>query len=230
MIRIDALTACIGDTIDVPVEAEDFVGVSGLSLVIDYDGQSLSYQGYTSVGLNGGTLSVQGSATGSQVRLGWFDIVPSQLGDGQLLRLRFAVNGTSALTFDTQTSGNCELADSLGQVITGVSFVSGGVTAGGVTMSDTVEVCLGSTLNYGGQSFGTQGTYTVILPSTTGGCDTLVRLLVVVNQPSATTITQSICAPNSYTFDGQTLTTSGTYTATLTNAVGCDSVITLNLT
>ncbi|NCW76346.1 MAG: hypothetical protein EBW13_06325, partial [Actinobacteria bacterium] len=71
VIRIDALTACIGDTIDVPLEAEDFVGVSGLSLVIDYDGQSLSYQGYTSVGLNGGTLSVQGSATGSQVRLGW---------------------------------------------------------------------------------------------------------------------------------------------------------------
>ncbi|NCW47802.1 MAG: hypothetical protein EBV95_06740, partial [Actinobacteria bacterium] len=230
VIRIDALTACIGDTIDVPLEAEDFVGVSGLSLVIDYDGQSLSYQGYTSVGLNGGTLSVQGSATGSQVRLGWFDIVPSQLGDGQLLRLRFAVNGTSALTFDTQTSGNCELADSLGQVITGVSFVSGGVTAGGVTMSDTVEVCLGSTLNYGGQSFGTQGTYTVILPSTTGGCDTLVSLLVVVKQPSATTITQSICVPNSYSFNGQSYSATGTYTATLTNAVGCDSIVTLNLT
>ncbi|NKA01654.1 MAG: hypothetical protein EBV81_06600 [Proteobacteria bacterium] len=114
VIRIDALTACIGDTIEVPVEAEDFVGVSGLSLVINYNGQSLSYQGYTSVGLNGGTLSVQGSTTGSQVRLGWFDLVSSQLGDGQLVKLRFAVTGSSALTFDTQTSGNCELADSLG--------------------------------------------------------------------------------------------------------------------
>ncbi|MFM7586329.1 MAG: cohesin domain-containing protein, partial [Bacteroidota bacterium] len=134
VIRIDALTACIGDTIEVPVEAEDFVGVSALSLVINYNGQSLSYQGYTSVGLNAGTLSVQGSTTGSQVRLGWFDVVSSQLGDGQLVKLRFAVTGSSALAFDTQTSGNCELADSLGGVITGVSFVSGSVTATGVTM------------------------------------------------------------------------------------------------
>ncbi|NDA83020.1 MAG: hypothetical protein EBY01_08220, partial [Actinobacteria bacterium] len=230
MIRIDALTACIGDTIEVPVEAEDFVGVSGLSLVINYNGQSLSYQGYTSVGLNGGTLSVQGSTTGSQVRLGWFDLVSSQLGDGQLVKLRFAVTGSSALTFDTQTSGNCELADSLGGVIAGVSFVSGSVTATGVTMSDTVEVCSGGTVVYAGQSFGTQGTYTVRRLSTTGGCDTLVSLLVVVKQPSASTINQTICSPNSYSFNGQSYSSSGTYTATLTNAAGCDSVITLNLT
>jgi hypothetical protein len=35
---------------------------------------------------------------------------------------------------------------------------------------------------------------------------------------------------DSYTLNGQTYTQSGTYTQTLTNAVGCDSTITLNLT
>jgi len=62
------------------------------------------------------------------------------------------------------------------------------------------------------------------------GCDSIITLNLTVNQPSASTISQTICAPNSYTFDGQTLTTSGTYMDTLTNASGCDSIVTLNLT
>ena len=41
-------------------------------------------------------------------------------------------------------------------------------------------------------------------------------------------ITESAC--KSYTLNGQTYNTSGVYTQTLTNAAGCDSIITLNLT
>jgi len=54
-------------------------------------------------------------------------------------------------------------------------------------------------------------------------------LNLTVNQPSASTINDTICAPNSYNFIGQSYSVSGTYTATLTNISGCDSVITLNL-
>jgi hypothetical protein len=56
-----------------------------------------------------------------------------------------------------------------------------------------------------------------------------VTLNLTVNHPSATTLNQTICSPTSYSFNGQSLSTSGTYTATLMNAVGCDSVVTLNL-
>ena len=45
---------------------------------------------------------------------------------------------------------------------------------------------------------------------------------------SAASITQSACG--SYTLNGQTYTQSGSYTQTILNAAGCDSVITLNLT
>ena len=47
---------------------------------------------------------------------------------------------------------------------------------------------------------------------------------------SATTkkITQASC--NSFTLNNQTYTQSGTYTLNLTNAAGCDSIVTLNLT
>jgi uncharacterized protein YjdB len=71
-------------------------------------------------------------------------------------------------------------------------------------------------------------TYTV---TGTGGCpDGTATRTVTVNQTSASTISQTICAPNTYSFNGQLLSASGTYTATLTNAASCDSVITLNLT
>jgi hypothetical protein len=46
-------------------------------------------------------------------------------------------------------------------------------------------------------------------------------------QNTNSTITQSGC--KSITFNGQTYTSSGTYTQTIPNAAGCDSIITLNL-
>ncbi|MBP1639139.1 MAG: rhs family protein [Bacteroidetes bacterium] len=48
--------------------------------------------------------------------------------------------------------------------------------------------------------------------------------------PSVSTTNASICRGDSYTFNGTTYTTAGTYAAQLTNAVGCDSTATLQLT
>ncbi len=50
----------------------------------------------------------------------------------------------------------------------------------------------------------------------------------VSNGSSSSTLTET--ALDSYTLNGQTYTQSGTYTQVLTNAAGCDSTITLNLT
>jgi hypothetical protein len=51
---------------------------------------------------------------------------------------------------------------------------------------------------------------------------------ITVNYPSQSTITTT--ATDTYTLNGSTYTTSGTYTQVLTNAAGCDSTITLILT
>ena len=51
---------------------------------------------------------------------------------------------------------------------------------------------------------------------------------VVVNHP--TTGDTSATACDSYTWHGKTYTESGEYKDTLTNAMGCDSIVTLNLT
>jgi hypothetical protein len=70
-------------------------------------------------------------------------------------------------------------------------------------------------------------THTLINSS---GCDSVVTLDLLINNPSADTDIQTACG--SYVWiDGNTYTTSNnTATHTLTNMAGCDSVVTLNLT
>src|SRR5256885_11609638 len=49
----------------------------------------------------------------------------------------------------------------------------------------------------------------------------------IVRNSSASTLSADVC--DSYTLNGTSYSTSGTYTQHLTNAAGCDSTITFNL-
>ena len=94
------------------------------------------------------------------------------------------------------------------------------------------QVCAGE--RYQGYGFDTTamvaGTYTLTHTSTNAlGCDSTTTLTLTVNPVKATTINTTICATASYTFNGQTLTEPGTYTANLQTVNGCDSIVTLNL-
>lgn len=76
------------------------------------------------------------------------------------------------------------------------------------------------------------GTYTLIAVRTGGtGCDTSrSTVMVIVNQPSASQLSQTICTGASYNFNNMELTQGGVYNDTLTSSMGCDSVVTLTLT
>jgi hypothetical protein len=91
------------------------------------------------------------------------------------------------------------------------------------------EVCAPNGYNFNGLVLFNGGTFLDTLTSSLG-VDSFVTLNLTVNQPSSTSLNQVICSPDSYVFNGQVITTSGVYTATLVNAVGCDSVITLDIT
>lgn len=62
------------------------------------------------------------------------------------------------------------------------------------------------------------------------GCDSVITLNLTLN--TSTSATQTETALDSYTWpvNNQTYTASGQYTAIISNAVGCDSIITLDLT
>ena len=68
----------------------------------------------------------------------------------------------------------------------------------------------------------------VLTGASNEGCIGTDTVYVSVNDASSNTITAS--ALDSYSLNGQTYTSSGTYTQILTNAAGCDSLLTLNLT
>ncbi|MFN8294432.1 MAG: LamG-like jellyroll fold domain-containing protein, partial [Chitinophagales bacterium] len=72
-------------------------------------------------------------------------------------------------------------------------------------------------------------TYTVTV-SIGANCTASASKTVTILQPSSGSFSETICFGDSYTFNGQQLTQSGVYYDTLTNAGGCDSIVTLNLT
>ncbi len=93
--------------------------------------------------------------------------------------------------------------------------------------SETVSNCGNYTWSANGQTYAQSGTYTSTFTNA-AGCLSTQTLYLTINQPSASTLTET--ALDSYTLNGQTYTQSGTYTQVIPNAAGCDSTITLNLT
>jgi hypothetical protein len=112
------------------------------------------------------------------------------------------------------------------------SFVTLNLTIGSpnsYTFADTS--CSSTPYTFTGQSLSASGTYYDTLINASG-CDSMVTLNLYVKPSSNYTFTDTICYPtyySTYYFNGQNLTTSGTYHDTLVSATGCDSIITLNL-
>ena len=79
-------------------------------------------------------------------------------------------------------------------------------------------------------SYNAAGSYTVTLVSA-AGCDSIATLNLTVNSIVTSTTDIAICtAQLPYTWNGQTYTGAGSYSVTLINVAGCDSIATLNLT
>lgn len=91
------------------------------------------------------------------------------------------------------------------------------------------SVCEGSAYTFHGNDYTIAGSYSDTL-SDMNGCDSIVTLVLTVNALSLeTTVTASVCEGSAYTFNGSDYLVAGTYTDTLTNMNGCDSIVTLEL-
>lgn len=95
------------------------------------------------------------------------------------------------------------------------------------TNSLNVSSC-GNYLSPAGNTYTTSGIYTDTLAGSS--CDSIITINLTVNNSTTSTITPVMC--NSYTSPSGNYTwnSTGVYTDTITNAAGCDSVITINLT
>ncbi len=97
------------------------------------------------------------------------------------------------------------------------------------TTDVAATICTGETFEFNGDDLTESGTYTTLL-STENGCDSTVTLALTVLPASATDVAATICAGETFGFNGDDLTESGTYTALFSAENGCDSTVTLALT
>jgi hypothetical protein len=147
--------------------------------------------------------------------------IPSQTGS-------YVLVGSDAVT-------SCQNSDTVAITVNPLPTVNAGLDAA-ICSGDTL-VLQGSGANsytwdnnvIDGAEFSptTTETYTVV-GTDNNNCQNSDAVTVTVNDPTFSTLTES--ALDSYTLNGTTYTQSGVYTQVLTNAAGCDSTITLNLT
>ena len=98
-----------------------------------------------------------------------------------------------------------------------------------ISSNASAEICSGDSLFIGGAYQSTAGNYVDTL-SAVSGCDSLVTTTLIVNMASSSTDTHQAACDFTW-IDGVTYTASNsTATFITSNALGCDSVVTLDLT
>lgn len=80
-----------------------------------------------------------------------------------------------------------------------------------------------------GQTYTTSGTYTFVGTNANGCVDTQT-LNLTINQPTSSSVNATACGTYTWSANGTTYTTSGTYTYVGVNSNECDDIKTLNLT
>jgi PKD repeat protein len=95
--------------------------------------------------------------------------------------------------------------------------------------SQNVALCTGETVTVGASTYSSAGVFTDVLTNAIG-CDSTVTTTVTMLAATASSQTLDLCEGASVTVGGSIYTTTGTYTDVLTNAAGCDSTVTTNLT
>ena len=97
------------------------------------------------------------------------------------------------------------------------------------TSSLAVSACSSYTWAENGITYTNSGNYNDTLTNA-ASCDSIITLNLTITNPTTSSLSVSACNSYSWAENGMTYTISGSYNDTLTNAVGCDSIITLNLT
>lgn len=98
-----------------------------------------------------------------------------------------------------------------------------------VVLSDTITACGNYTWPVTSVQYFESGTY-IDSQQKGNGCDSILMLHLTINDLSAGSDSVTTCGPFTWPANGMVYTTSGAYSATLVNAVGCDSIAALQLT
>jgi gliding motility-associated-like protein len=132
-------------------------------------------------------------------------------------------SGLAAGTYTIVVRGNNGCEDTETAVIIAVGTKFGDLTT---------SICEGDTLFLHGEEFTTAGDYMVDVPGgATNGCDSIVNLKLGIDPLNDVIIDQSICAGDTFTYNGIDYTVAGQYVIdTIASTTGgCDTIVTIDL-
>lgn len=97
------------------------------------------------------------------------------------------------------------------------------------TSSISPVTCGSYTVPSGDETYAVSGVYTDTLQAVSG-CDSIITVNLTVNQSTSGTLNTSSCVSYTVPSGDETYASSGTYSDTIANVSGCDSIISINLT
>jgi len=98
------------------------------------------------------------------------------------------------------------------------------------TSAFTASTCSGTyTVPSGDETYTSSGVYMDTIPNASG-CDSVMTITVTVGSATGSSEMVTSCGDYTWSQNSMVYTMSGVYMDTVTNAVGCDSILTLNLT
>ena len=128
----------------------------------------------------------------------------------------YIFNGT---IYNQAGTYNTHLNNSVGCDSIAMLVLSANDTTSSIT---NISICKGGSYTFNGSTYAQVGTYTIHI-SKSSGCDSAAVLVVALKDTTSSITKVSICKGNSFTFNGSNYTQAGTYSAHLSNSVGCDS-------
>lgn len=231
------------------------IGAQGItnSFIIEFDtwdngaGQNDIPDDHTTIFVNG-NLNMGGTPVNGPISLNGGNIE-----DGQNHVVRFKWNGTTfayEVYFDEvlAMSGNYDIVSNClgGNPLAywGTTSSTGGANNnqsicpyapdpyyGGMEQFVDATICEGDSYFAGGANQTTSGVYTDNSPLP-NGCQSVTTTTLTVNPSGTSTIDETVCIGDCITIGTDTYCNNGTFMTTLPNAnyLGCDSIVTLNLT
>jgi hypothetical protein len=149
-----------------------------------------------------------------------------------------SASGASSYTWNNGVTNNQPFTPTTSQ-----DYIVTGVSSSGCIGSDTVSVVvLEPTFStqtetacnlytwIDGITYSTSNNTAIFNLVNSVGCDSVVTLNLTINNSSVGSQIESALDSYTWPLNNQTYSQSGTYTDTIPNAAGCDSIVTLNLT
>ncbi len=172
----------------------------------------------------------------------YMDTIPNAAGCDSVLIIQLTVNTPTSSTVNVHSCDAVYTAPSGATYMTAGTYTDVIQNAGGCDSTITINLTFGmpttsviteTVCDMYTTPSGTIHTLSGVYQDTlvnASGCDSVITINLTVNHSTSNSISEMACGSSYTSASGMVYTTSGTYTEVLQNAVGCDSLLTINLT